>query len=199
MSLHRFDQSGLAPGACHVVLESWAADSITWNNAPGFDSLNPVSQIETDEKWITFEVTEAVTNSHQNPERNFGFLLMRSNNTDTKLICHSSEYPDVAMRPKLSITFSDANPIVHHPGKTDLSAKEQFRVQQNNGTISLFLPWSGVSSIALFDVRGRKTASFRSDASFTWIQLPQKLSSGKYLISVGTPAINVIKKILVFR
>jgi len=99
-----------APKSVYKIVEPWKATSITWLNAPKFDSTNAVaSSNNTQTKvWEDYNVTTVIKDIIESGSENYGFMLKFTEENDYKgARIYSSDCAEEnkTLRPKLTITY----------------------------------------------------------------------------------------------
>lgn len=168
---------------------------------PGYDSSEAIVEVESDREWLEFDVTRTVIDFMQNPDNNFGFMLTSGVGLDTEIHCRSSEHTEINERPKLTITIENPNAIVHDiPDNQAIAPLEaQFRIQQYNGSVKVFLPSATRYTFAVFDMQGKKVGTCTLTTGNTWYALPVQFSSGNYLLIANSPNKKIRQKFSVVR
>lgn len=92
------------------ITSSWTESTVTWNNQPSTTALNRVSLPATtssNQSFTNINVKKLILDSRRFPASSFGFMLsLQSECVYKKLIFASSDNPNPAIRPKLTITYS---------------------------------------------------------------------------------------------
>lgn len=95
------------------VVTSWNPSEITWNNKPGFSTVNSSSVATLDTgAWYKLNVTTLVKNWMQATYVNHGFILKEPSETNTsqKTRFYSSDAPS-PNKPELIVNYSDVRPL----------------------------------------------------------------------------------------
>ncbi len=58
----------------------------------------------------------------------------------------------------------------------------------------IYIPFTGVQTITITNVQGKQLASFTTNGNGGWYAMPELLSSGMHIVSIGTQQGTVVKK-----
>lgn len=92
------------------ITQSWNENTVTWNNQPAITSQNQVliPQSTTTDQDYVLDVTTLTQDMIDNPSSGYGFMMSLINQVNyyNSLIFCSSDIPDTALAPALSITYT---------------------------------------------------------------------------------------------
>ena len=101
------------PGALFECTTDWSDTTVTWNNLGDVPGPQPedigdfVAPITGDTLGpTTVDVTASMQRWSEDPDRNFGWIV--APNKDNGVEVHSSNASDIAVRPRLTVTYSIA-------------------------------------------------------------------------------------------
>lgn len=164
----------------HKITADWSENTITWNNKPSHDNTAISSHTSrTTVTWNDFEVTSVIKDIVQNNADNYGFyIIFPSKDYGVKM--RSSEYSDVAYRPKLTITYELQNPtiVVQNGGEE----WEQYTTHTIEWTDNI----TGNVKIELLDngtVFETIATSVPSNGTYEW-NIPEDFQIGEYTVRV---------------
>ena len=96
-------------GVFQQIIEPWDETTVTWKNQPKTTELNQVflAPFVKNTNYIEIDVTGLFVTTSANPLPNHGILFKLNSNDKFKgFRFASSDFPDAALRPKLSVQFT---------------------------------------------------------------------------------------------
>jgi len=88
-------------------MESWAYNTLTWNNMPSYTNYAVVNPEVSDNQFINADVTQQVQ-SMIDSKTNYGFVMKQFNETvQGSWDIRMTEYSTVAQRPYLTVSYYD--------------------------------------------------------------------------------------------
>ncbi len=90
------------------ITQEWHEQSVTWNNQPTTSDVNKISVPDSDDgtKDYKINVSSIISDLYNNPESGFGLMLKYQFEEPYKVIfLASSDHPNPALRPKLTIYY----------------------------------------------------------------------------------------------
>lgn len=174
------------PKSIYTITAPWdiskATWKIPWNHAGGdFDSLKAVAQGNYQDTitWEDYDVTAAVQQFVKNPSSNYGFLIKFDDADRRGIMVYSSQYTEIAKRPKLAITYNGTTAIAVSQEKEPYAANLRVLGKQ--------IAWRNFQNrdvtIFLTDLRGRITP-VGVCRSMQWYTFTVQRASGIYVISI---------------
>lgn len=134
------NEFGANIGLIKRVTSPWNDDSITWNKQPMSTDLNQFripESIDEKEDYLDMDITTLVSD-YIKDEESYGFVFQLENeNPFRRLAFCSSDHPDYAVHPRLSITYFLCNEtdtvLIFRPGRLEgKDANVDFRVPDVN-------------------------------------------------------------------
>lgn len=174
------------------ITSDWNEQTITWDNQPTTTMSNqieiPYSYYAT-QNYI-LDVTKLISDSKNNPNESFGFMLKLKNETSKRRMNFaSSDHPNPQLRPKLIIVFSsvsNSNCLILQPspesGKDALLHGLSSEINKNFGTNPQF--------IANAWTFGGEEAKIRSIIDFEISKLPKNIEIENAFLSLYSWASN---------
>ena len=183
LSVYSYDDVGYGDNgkkSIYSITADWSENTITWSNKPNYNSTAISSHTSsTTATWNDFEVTSVIEDIVQNNANNYGFyIIFPSRDYGVKM--RSSEYSDVAYRPKLNITCEFQNPtiVVQNGGEE----WEQYTTQNIEWIDNI----TGNVKIELLDngtVFKTIATSVPSNGTYEW-NIPEDFQIGEYIVQV---------------
>lgn len=168
-----------------------------WSNGGG--DYNPQS-IATETyagpgEWENYNVTSKMQEYINNPELNYGFILVPSDNTLTGRIYRSSEYWDTGERPKLTITYEQT---AVRPEKSIVRGNKGIGLEIISNMLMLRLSHGQDFHVRLCRLNGEIFLSKDFSAQNVSINIGN-CAQGVYLVTVNGPALSWKGKIVIKR
>jgi len=180
------------------ITKEWNVEEATWLEAKSGEEWDPESDdfldqggayteddaAETNyadtEEWEEFDVTEMVKYLIDNPDKNYGFLIISDEEmNNTQRLYVSSDYTDdKTLRPKL--TISDESPIIYTPQK---ASKSTIMLSVTNEAIRFSVPYE-YHHAAICDSKGRTVASFHTNSTKRYALPLEGFSNGVHFLTV---------------
>ena len=199
----------MADYGVHRITRSWVEDEADWNYAsdgtpwtnPGGDYVSEALDEKQDvarsegQRWISFDVLEAVKDFVVDPDNNLGFLL-KNEFFSQEMDVASSEFENAELHPRLTIEFSASSidpaqkRILFNSMDRAISLttiKQQLYVT-NNGSTPISLALSRLDGTVV------SSGSLQSGARKTL----SASGAGVYLISVSGNNHTIHKKVSLF-
>lgn len=111
--------SGLNDGWLNRITSPWVENTVTWNTAPTFTTVNQVALPQStgpNQDYLNIPVTTLVQDMVNNPGTSFGFMAqMQTEQTFRRLNFCSSDHLIPARHPKLVITYTSPSTSVVNP------------------------------------------------------------------------------------
>jgi len=112
LRLYKYDNYGNPEGRIynvHRIAGSWTETSVTWNNAPGYDSgVTASATVPNNNNWMTWDVKSGVQAFARGTYTNYGWLIKDSDESGYSA-CHSYfysiEYTGTTYDPVLIVTY----------------------------------------------------------------------------------------------
>ena len=180
------------------ITKGWNVDQATWLIPksesemwnPGADTLEQGGTYTTDnsaetdytepENWEEYDITVILKYFIDNPNENFGFILISDeemNNTQRGYA--SSDFTDdISLRPKLTIETETA--ITYFPQK---GLKNKINLKITNSAISFSLPFNN-SLVTVSNAKGQKVVSFEGTYGNSYAIPLGKLSAGVHFLTI---------------
>ena len=180
------------------ITKEWKADEVTWlmpkagNKMwnPGEDTLEQGGAYTTDnsaetdyaepENWEEYDITVMLKYFIDNPNENFGFILISDEEmNNTQRAYASSDFTDdISQRPKLTIETETA--ITYFPQK---GLKNKINLKITNSAISFSLPFNN-SLVTVSNAKGQKVVSFEGTYGNSYAIPLGKLSAGVHFLTI---------------
>ncbi len=166
-----------------AISELWNAETISWNAMPVYlpHLIVDESSGKTNNTWITLNATDKIQEFILAPEKNFGFMFETYFEARWMKV-YSSEHEDIALRPKLMITYDD-DPV--SLSKALRKSHNNLEILKLGNTIKVKLPFSDPTTISIVSLNGKKlfSDSFTTNTySLTHDVFP---SNGSYIIQIS--------------
>ena len=142
------------------VTQSWAENTVTWNNQPSTTTADRVwtgpSSFATENRQV--DITTLVQQWVDTPSSNFGLKMILENEVYYRSRNYaSSEHSNTTIRPKLEVTYSSS---VYWP-ISDGNWSDAIWSQDQNGSVGEFLPEESVVNIAGYTITLMTTATVK--------------------------------------
>lgn len=188
------------------ITDNWSESTVTWNNQPTTTSLNRVSLPHTTsstQSFTSINVKKLILDSRRFPASSFGFMLKLQNEcVYKKLIFASSDNPNPAIRPKLTITYT----YVHNArleNNNDMQVEVPL-IYPNPvvGSATIALPadaGKGLVKINAYNMLGKlctQAEAYADDDKIIGFDA-SALTPGIYFLQIATPAISYTQRIVV--
>ena len=180
------------------ITKEWKADEVTWlmpkagNKMwnPGEDTLEQGGAYTTDnsaetdyaepENWEEYDITVMLKYFIDNPNENFGFILISDEEmNNTQRAYASSDFTDdISQRPKLTIETETA--ITYFPQK---GLKNKISLKITNSAISFSLPFKNYR-VTISNAKGQKTIHLEESLSDNYKIPLSKFSTGVHFLNI---------------
>lgn len=180
--------------ALHLITQAWVEGEADWNNASedkkwseaGGDYVSDaVDELtvgrEDGERWISYDVLEAVKSFVANPEENYGFLL-RNSFLSQEMDVASSEYEDSELRPKLTVELTPSAASLPQPKVPAFSLHKQVTIAATGNRMEIINNSGNQLSVTVARLNGTRVSTQRIAAADR--KALSVSGAGVYLISV---------------
>ena len=145
------------------VTRAWSEEEADWNNASygqqwskegGDYSSQAVAKVtawprSNGKTWMPFDVLDAVQEFVENPEENFGFMIVNTRKTQ-EVDFYSSEYTNKEQRPKLTITYDYDEETGIVPRAASAAAPKGLTVRAQHRDLHVF--GNGISQAVMLTI-----------------------------------------------
>lgn len=180
------------------VTDQWSENSITWNNAPNYSTINSVTigpSVSSYQDFINIDVSALVQDMVNDPNNSYGFQLQMVDETQyARLLFASGDNPDPAKHPKLEVCYFETVGIDHVESDLDFSiypnpAVGQFHVTSKQN--------SEIEQYQLFDMYGKllEKRAVKNENDFT-IDV-SRFSNGVYFLSLEGKNARSVRSVIV--
>lgn len=143
-----------------------------------YDTGNPISNegAKTGE-WESYDVTSYVKDHIHDNKENYGFIIKSHFDKKQKKRYYSSEYEDVALRPKLEVVYKENTAIVNNA-----KILNNMKIQQNDEFLYVIPNENNHGEVSIYSTNGklfaRKNISSEKKAAFNL----NDISTGMFII-----------------
>ncbi len=166
-------------------LTAGTVENITWTATDNVGVVSRAIYLSTDGS------TWKLVDSADNNTGTYSWTVPNdvSNNCKIKVIAYD-EIGNAGEDESDAFSIGATN-IIYNPDK----ARELVAIRNNQGSFSVYNPFTGIFDVTVTDVQGKQIASFTTSNGRGWYDLTGSLSSGMHLVSIKMPGRTVVSKI----
>lgn len=175
------------------IVSPWSMNTVDWNNQPNVSNSDIVTlaqSVTNYDDYLNLDVTAIAQEWINNPANNYGWMLKtQTSNFYNSMIFGSSNFPDSAKRPTLTLCF--ASPLsINSSNIADTKLMLYPNPTQRDLFLRLNSSYIGKLTVNIINLMGQviyKENIEKSASSFTTNFNVSNFSKGLYLIQLITP------------